>query len=381
MKKTAVIIGAGMGGLCTALALQQLGYDIKVYERTPRLEKVGAGLTLWGNAIRALTQLAVGEKVVQAGQKMVQGGIFNPAGQPLSYTHMATIEREVGYPAVAIHRGDLQAILSQAVGGQHIFTGHELVQVNHTAPRVTARFANGAEVVGDILVGADGLHSAVRRHILPHVPRRYSGYSAWRGVAPLSELKIELGHSFEAWGRGERFGMLRLNQHQLYWFATKNSPPGRKPTPAESKAELFHRFGHWFQPIPQAISATPAEAILYNDIWDIPPQPMWHSGRVVLVGDAIHATTPNMGQGGCMAIESALALQTALRRFPQDFPAALNHYTTLQQPRTTFVTNQSWQIGRVGQWHNELACWARDTAVRLTPASLLSQSLIQFLKG
>jgi 2-polyprenyl-6-methoxyphenol hydroxylase-like FAD-dependent oxidoreductase len=365
----ATIVGGGIGGLCAAIALRQAGIEATVFERAPELHAVGAGITLWSNAIRALRTLGVADAVIAAGASVGHAAIKTASGAILSETDAERLARELGEPIVAIHRADLHAVLRKALPVDAVRLDHALTAIDGT----TARFENGASVSADVVVGADGVSSVVRAQLFPERRLRYAGYTAWRGIVETTE-ESALGTTSESWGRGARFGIVRVDRTRVYWFATANTPAGVTTTPEERQALLAERFAPWHAPIPALIRATPADAILHNDIWDLPPSATWGRGRVTLLGDAIHATTPNLGQGACMAIESAVVLARHLRG-AADVEAALRAYERERQPRTAWITEASWTLGRVGQLENAAARALRDLAVRLTPAAVTEKTL------
>jgi 2-polyprenyl-6-methoxyphenol hydroxylase-like FAD-dependent oxidoreductase len=218
------------------------------------------------------------------------------------------------------------------------------------------------------LIGADGIHSVVRRQLFPEVRLRYSGYTTWRGVVETRD-EAALGTTSETWGCGARFGIVRVDKERVYWFSTANVPAGRKLSPEESLGFLLENFKGWHHPVELLIESTPAEQILHNDIYDIAPMKSWWRGRTVLLGDAVHPTTPNMGQGACMAIESSLALARSLRE-QEGLAEALGRYEKERRSRTAWVTKQSRFIGRIGQFENPILCKMRDLFIGLSPDSL-----------
>ena len=369
-----LIIGGGIGGLCAAIALRARGFDVALYEQAPEIHEVGAGLTLWANAIKALRLLGVADAVAAASARQVKGAILDWHGQRLSKSDPAAIETEFGAPTLAIHRALLQRILLEQLPADIVQLNKKLDHITLDAARVTAHFADGSTAVGDVLIGADGIHSATRHQLFPDVKLRYAGYTAWRAVVETTE-QAALGFISESWGLGRRFGIVRISPQQVYWFATENAPPQHKyASPAEMKTHLQALFKGWHTPVEMLIDATPAEAILHNDILDIAPSKSWSQGRVTLLGDAIHATTPNLGQGACQAIESAIVLARCLAE-QADVAAAFHAYETERQPRTAWITNTSWQIGSAGQLGNPLLCALRNAVMRLTPESVMVANL------
>jgi 2-polyprenyl-6-methoxyphenol hydroxylase-like FAD-dependent oxidoreductase len=185
---------------------------------------------------------------------------------------------------------------------------------------------------------------------------------------------MALGVTSESFGCGARFGIVPIGRKRVYWYAVANAPAGRTQEPAEQRDYLRRRFGGWHRPIEALIESAMAEKILHNDIYDIKPMSEWSRGRAVLLGDAAHPTTPNMGQGACMAIESALVLARCLAR-GDNLEASLRRYEQERMPRTAWVTNQSWKIGRVGQLENRLACVLRDFVIGVTPDFVIKKQL------
>lgn len=366
--KRAIIVGGGIGGLCTAISLRRIGLDVKVYEQAEELRAVGAGLTIWANAIKALRKLGVADEVVKAGSKIERGELRTASGRVLSRSHPGELEERFGEPTIALHRADLHDILLNALPPETVQLNAKCMGFEEDGEGVTASFSDGQQDRAPLLVGTDGIHSVIREQLFPEVRPRYSGYTTWRGVVETRD-EAALGTTSETWGCGARFGIVRIDRERVYWFSTANVEAGRKLSPAESKSLLLEHFKGWHHPVELLIESTPPEAILHNDIYDIKPMRKWSRGRVALLGDAVHATTPNMGQGACMAIESSLALARCLAR-EDDLRASLNRYERERMPRTAWITKQSWRIGRIGQFENRLLCTLRDLFIQLAPDSL-----------
>lgn len=355
----AVIVGAGIGGLTSALALKREGWDVSVFERATELREVGAGITLWTNAVKVLRKLGVGEAIEAVAAPIRTSELRSWRGKVLVRADFGVLGEKLGAPTVGVHRAALQAALADAVGRENIQFGMTCVGYYPDDKGAAALFAEGDEIRGQILVGADGIKSLVRNQLLGPEPPRYAGYTAWRGVALLERPEVPVGVTAMAVGRGSQVGMLPIGGGRTYWFATANVPPNGTAGPEGHKAELLKRFADWWPAFPAAVEATPDAAILRNDITDRVPVRKWVEGRVALLGDAAHPTTPNLGQGACQAIESAYVLAQSLKR-ADTADEGLRVYEKARFDRTAQVTNESWQVGKVLAFENPVKCWLRD---------------------
>jgi 2-polyprenyl-6-methoxyphenol hydroxylase-like FAD-dependent oxidoreductase len=361
----AIIIGGGIGGLATALALTQAGVETHVFERAPELKEVGAGITLWANAVKALDKLGVGALIRHIGLPDLNGGIHRHDGMLISGAATGELEKRFGAPTLVMHRADLLNTLLNAFDRDMVRLNAECVGYETDDKYVTALFADGRQMDADVLIAADGLRSAIRAQMLPQSHPIYAGYTAWRAVVPFDHMKV--GDMWgESWGCGARFGIAPLKNDQVYWFATKNAPEGGKDVAGKVREQLLALFGGWHAPIRALIEATDESKILRNDIYDIEPLTRWSDGRVVLLGDAAHATTPNLGQGACQALEDAVVLGQCIRP-DVDVVTALHMYQERRIKRANKVVIRSRQIGVMGQWENPLACTMRDALMRLIP--------------
>jgi 2-polyprenyl-6-methoxyphenol hydroxylase-like FAD-dependent oxidoreductase len=346
-----IVVGAGIAGLSAAIALRKTGNEVVVLEQAPRIDPVGAGITLFANAMTALDRLGVGQAVAARGAAATRSAILTREDRELTRIPSDLLEG-----TVALHRADLQAELAAAAG--EVRFGVEVTEVKQGEDGVVARSSDGREERGDLLVGSDGVSSVVRPAI-DGAPVRYAGYTAWRGV---SSVPVEPGRLTESWGVGERFGLVDI-RGGTYWFATKNAPEGEPDEPGGRKAELVRRFSGWHEPIAAVIEAAEESAILRNDVYYLDPLPRWSDGRVVLVGDAAHATTPGIGQGAAQAIEDAVVLADRLAG-SDDLTAALAEYETTRRPRSDAVLKMSRRVDRAAQLANPLACRLRNALLR-----------------
>ncbi|MBL1078354.1 FAD-dependent monooxygenase [Nocardia sp. 2] len=358
-----IVVGGGIAGLATAIAFQRRGWEIEVLEKAASITEVGAGLSIWPNALRALDALGVGEQVRARALEEGSAGIRDAKGRWLSRTDEAAVRARYGSP-IMMHRADLLDILRAAVPETALRTG---ISVTGVRAGGTVAHSRG-ESTGDLVVGADGIRSTVRRALLGDIQPRYSGYTAWRVVVAPAEPITRMG---ETWGRGERFGYGVLADGRVYCFATANAPAD---SPGGGLAELRRRFGDWHDPIPALLAAADEAAVLHNDIYDLPALKSFVGERIALVGDAAHAMTPNLGQGACQALEDAVVLaRVAAAGGP------LTAYDGERRPRTRMIASRSYRIGAVAQWESAPLVALRAAIMRLTPASAQFKALAPVL--
>jgi 2-polyprenyl-6-methoxyphenol hydroxylase-like FAD-dependent oxidoreductase len=350
-----VVVGGGIAGLSAAIGLRRAGHEVVVLERAARVDPVGAGITLFANAMRALDRLGVGDAVAARGAAATRSAILTWKGDELTLIPPDLLEG-----TTAVHRADLQAELAAACG--EVRLGMEVTAVQQRDEAVVAIAADGSAERGDLLVGADGLSSVVRRAIAD-APIRYAGYTAWRGV---SSVPVAHGRLTESWGVGERFGLVDIGRGRTYWFATKNAPEGESDEPQGRKAEVVRRFSGWHEPIGTVVEAAGEDEILRNDVYYLEPLPRWNDGRIVLVGDAAHASTPGIGQGAAQAIEDAVVLADRLGH-SDELPIALAEYEAIRRPRAEAVLKLSRRADRAAQLASPLGWRFRNALVRRLP--------------
>lgn len=374
--RTVLIAGGGIGGLTLGVALRRAGFSVRVFERAASLRAVGAGITMQTNAILAFRTIGLDTAVAAVGHAMQRGAILDWRGRTLGTMFVSEMAEELGAPMIAIHRAQLQEVLQEALGPEPLTLGSKVVGFREEPEGVVARLSDGTEARGDLLVGADGLRSTVRAQLVGDGEPRYAGYTSWRGVCDVPGV-ADPAFTSESWGRGLRFGIVPIGQGRTYWFATANAPAGGIDAP-DAHGELLSRFGDWHAPIRELIEKTPVSAIFRTDIHDRPPIPSWARGRVVLLGDAAHPMTPNLGQGGGQAVEDAVVLARCLTS-EADVPAALARFQALRIPRANDFVIQSRRLGAFGQWQNPLACWVRDQLLRRVPQSSIRANLRRVL--
>ncbi len=365
----AIIIGGGIGGLSAAIALERVGVEADVFEQADRLREVGSGVTLWVNAVKALEKMGAADGLLARGSAEARFEVRSWRGEVLAVTPFAALERKLGATVnICVHRGEFLEQLARLIDPKSIHCGARCVGFDADNVGVAVRFADAREERGDILLGSDGLHSVVRALLHGESRPRYAGYTCWRGLARFEHKELPTDMAFEAWGPGKRFSVHHCGLGRIFWYATKNTPEGMADAPGGRRAEVLDCFRDWVSPIPELIEAT-QDGILRNDTVDREPLKSWGKGRVTLLGDAAHPTTPNLGQGACQAIEDAVTLAHCFGQ-GGDVQAILRSYEAERIPRTTAITKQSLRLGILGQLENPLARTLRDALIRITPPAL-----------
>jgi 2-polyprenyl-6-methoxyphenol hydroxylase-like FAD-dependent oxidoreductase len=358
-----LVIGAGIGGLALALALQKRGIGVEVWERVPMLREIGAGLLLTSNAVWVLDRLSVLNGAICQGIAVNEWQILNRSARRLQ-TFRA---KPNGVGSISIARAAFQEVLLSAVSSDSIRLGYEVISIaDDRSEGVEVRAANGHSSWASVVIGADGARSIVRNLVFDARPSRRMGYVGWRGMVDRVPEEWRSGRISESWGDGGRFGIAPVSDRRTYWYATENAPIDWTIPAEQRKSHLLERFSSWHEPICDLIEATPDENILLTHISEGASLKAWHSDSVALLGDAAHLMTPNLGQGAAMALEDAWVLAECFEQFGIK-PAALAHYEKLRQPRARRIIWQSRQVGHLIQIENPALSTIRDLGLRLLP--------------
>ncbi|NBE55925.1 FAD-dependent monooxygenase [Streptomyces boluensis] len=348
----ALVIGAGVGGLTAAAALHQQGWTVTVLERSPTLEPVGAGISLSPNAQRALDVIGVGDEIRDLAAWQRDGGLRTPGGRWLSRTSSEAVAERFGGSLVLLHRATLVDVLRSRLPDGAVLTGRAARLTDPGGPGRPATVSTGdgdgegdGDLEADLVVGADGINSGVRNALFPaHPGPVYAGFTTWRVVVPAPERRFG---SHETWGRGELWGTHLMKDGTAYAYAAAGVPAGWR-APDGERAELLRRFGGWHQPIPEILAGVTPEQILRHDVYYMRDAlPAYHRGRVALLGDAAHAMTPSLGQGGNQAVEDALVLAHHVDPEQRDPGPALAAYSADRLPRTMAVVRKAYRTGRI----------------------------------
>ena len=364
------IIGGGIGGLTAALALRQVGLEPEVFEQAPELLEVGAAIAMWPNAVRVLAKLGVGASVIKKAGVIEQVRWMDSGGKTINQCRLP-VEK---VPAIALHRADLQGELLHALPRSSIHLGHTFTKFQQDGTGIRVSFADGFETQCDVLIGADGLHSRVREQAFGVNPPVYRGYTVWRGVTKTVPAELPSATAVEIHGSGKRFGIGPVGPGRIGWWASANGRADFERDSVSEQAKLSRLFDGWCAPVNELIESTPAQTILRNAAFDCLATKKWGVGGMTLMGDAVHPTTPNLGQGGCMAVEDAAVLaQSFVKNGVSE--KALRAYERVRYTRTAALTKYSRIYGMIGQWESGIATRSRKLAFSAAPAILMRRLL------
>jgi 2-polyprenyl-6-methoxyphenol hydroxylase-like FAD-dependent oxidoreductase len=368
MAEQIYVVGAGIAGLATAVALQRHGHAVRVVEaRTDTAS--GAGITIWPNALAALDYLGVGDAVRQAGGRITGGALRWRDGSWLRRPAPERLVTALGEPLVVVQRCVLRDILAATLAPGTVEYGMTVTGLAPVVDGVRVDFSETSRRASAV-VGADGTRSVVARHLNGPLSDRYTGYTAWRGVADYA-MDPELAG--ETLGPGVQTGHVPMGPDRTYWFTTERAPQGQVSTNGEL-AYLRRKLAGWPEPIPAVLATTAPEDVLRNDLFDRSRARHWARGAVVVVGDAAHPMRPHLGQGGCQALEDA-AILAACVEGSADLPRAFDRFVTVRRQRVRRVVRVAALIGRVINLRPAFLSAAASYASTLIPESLLTRHL------
>jgi 2-polyprenyl-6-methoxyphenol hydroxylase-like FAD-dependent oxidoreductase len=363
----AIVVGAGIGGLATSIALRPTGVEAVVLERASDLAKVelGAGITLWSNAMLVLDRLGVGQAVREKGAILNHFEQRNHRGRLLSRWPLDEMARRLGAPVCGINRTDLHAALVAAAAGDTVTPASEVVSFEQSNGSVRATISDGRVESADTLIGADGIDSVIRAQLLGRQAPRHSGLIMWRANLPDGVIKPPV--DFIAWwGSGAKFVIFRSGPQRISWEGIVTSPPGGQDPAGQRRQAIHQRFADFPRAVHEIIEATDEGAIFRTDVCDRLPDKQWGRGRVTLIGDAAHPMTFAVGQGAAQALEDAAAIADALANNSNDLDAALRAYERRRMPRSAHFQTMAWRLARAGALQSSSSQAARNTAFRLS---------------
>lgn len=369
------IIGAGIAGLTCAIMLNQRGFKVSVFESAEEVRGIGAGIGLASNAIKAFEYLGLDQDVVAISNHLMDFEIADWKGNSLLMTDTERIRKSYNAENFAVHRADLHRFLLSKIPAEQIHTNKELIDLKNDEHKIEIRFEDGSSETFDFLIAADGVNSKVRQLLIPKSAPRYAGYWCWRGVVESKNQNLQ--KSVETWGEKGRFGVTPLTNDRIYWYACINSNLQDGISDLSLK-ELQKRFGNYHKIIPELLKISKEEELISNPIMDLKPISKYYFDRVLLIGDAGHATTPNMGQGACMAIEDVAVLQDELLK--NDIKTACQNFEKRRLKRTHYITKTSRNAGMVAQSENRIFNFIRNQTLKFLPDSISQYPLKRLLE-
>jgi 2-polyprenyl-6-methoxyphenol hydroxylase-like FAD-dependent oxidoreductase len=356
-----IVVGAGIAGLTAAIALRSYGVDVTLYERARHEDEitVGLGLTLLPFQTRCYQELGFAEEIIQRGAILNWRGYHTTDGKVTHRHPLGDTAKRAGAPAVTLTRGELLKILRDRLPAGTLQLGATLEAFELGEHGVTARFAGGLEVAGDVLLGADGAESRVRELLGVGGRDRYSGFTSWAASIDYEDDLVERDMQWIMFGRGSRFLYGPLGEGRQSWIATAKAAPDTPDPPDGPRAHALEAVREYPHPVPAMVQATANEQIRRFDVWDRPPIRQWGKGRATLVGDAAHPMTYFMGQGANQAIYDAVAVAKSIRDRGAG-PAALRAYEDQRRGPANEVATKSWRQRRLIGTENPVAMAVRN---------------------
>lgn len=353
------IVGAGIAGLTLAIALKKAGISFRVYEAASEIRPVGAGIAIANNAMQVYRHLGLVAQLNDKGTRISTVRLTDLNLRLLDQTSLISFEQKYQLANIAIHRSDLHQVLLDAVGEEHLQLNKRLQQITSTEAGYILEFTDGTIGQHTFVIGADGLRSKVRQALFGDYPLRDAHQICWRGVLPF-ELPEGYTHvAVESWGKGKRMGFVELDNRQVYWYFLVDEALYQPDT----EVELYVAgCPLWVQ---QMIQQTPKESIHVDKIYDLNPFSEWYKQKACLIGDAAHATTPNLGQGACQAIEDVYVISRLLERYSLE--EALRKFPAIRQAKAHAIVRDSWALGKMAQWRNPILVGIRNKSFRLLP--------------
>ena len=360
-----LIQGGGIGGLTLAIALLQKGYTVRVVERAHGLSEIGAGIWMAANPMQVFDRLGFAHKIADAGWMVHRVTLQDYSGDILQVADLSEVSKLFGFETVALHRSVLQKVLFEQLPAGVVLFGTEVKSLVQDKDSVSVLLIDGSRIDAKVVVGADGIHSRIRQLASLGGDKRYSGSSSYRAIARGARLlSPEFDHdAYEIWGKECRVGFSKINADDYYWYMTFDSAPEKSHSHEERRIHAEKIFGEFFPQWIGLLENTRPGEILQTDISDLKRLDTWSSGRVGLIGDAAHAATPNLGQGGAMAIEDAHTLARAFQQAGLS-GKAFEIYEKQRRAKVDWTVSTSWSIGRICHYKNPVMRTLRNAVLK-----------------
>ncbi|MBN6516839.1 FAD-dependent urate hydroxylase HpxO [Acinetobacter pittii] len=378
-----VIIGAGMGGLTTGIALKKFGHQVRIFEQTEKILPVGAAISLWSNGVKCLNYLGLTDKIAKLGGQMDDlAYVDGLTGDVMTQFSLLPLIEEVGQRPYPVARADLQNMLMDEFGRDQIYLGKKMVSLEDKADYVEVHFADGSSTQADLLIGADGTHSLTRTYVLgQQVQRRYAGYVNWNGLVEISEDLAPAQQWTTYVGEGKRASLMPVADGKFYFFLDVPLPAGLDNNRDDYKKLLKQYFVDWCQPVQQLIERLDPQKTNRVEIHDIEPFTQFYKGRVVILGDAAHSTTPDIGQGGCQAMEDAIYLARSMQINTLGLEDALRRYQNKRNERANELVLRARKRCDVTHMKDEAVTQAWYEELRREQGGHIMQGIISNIVG
>ena len=359
------IVGGGIGGLAMANALQQADFEYDLYEQAPELTDVGAGIGLSGSALEVLGRLGIGDDVREKGVAIKNVYLSD---KQLKIRRKLAVQHET----VCIHRASLIDILKSRLPKEKLHLSKKVIDIRSEADNAGVTFDDGSSVQSQCIIAADGIHSVIRQKLYPDIRIRYINQTIWRGITRLEIPDLMKDSYVEIWDEGLRFLTVPYRPDEIFWLAVRTAPPGGTDNPDTIRNELLDLFGNFHPVLKTMISES--QGYLRNDMADLGTfNRPWSHNRVVFLGDSIHATTPNLAQGGCQAIEDALCLAHCMKSYRPDLERAYNTYHKLRKEKVKSIVKTSWQFGKAAHSRNPFLHYFYRALLEYAPEAILKK--------
>lgn len=374
-----IVIGAGVGGYTAAIALRARGIDVEIYEAAPEQRTTGSGINVGSNGTAVLRNLGIELGTPLPGQALEQLEIRTHTGRSVRQLPLGSMSRALGAPTIGISRNDLISLLRTAAGDCRVHFGAELSRFEVGGSAATAFFADGRSATADVLIGADGIRSAVRSQLAQTNPLIEYGYVCWSAAIPFTHPRLPSGLAAQYWGSGKRFDLVDIGGGNAYWWGTERLGIEAARTARGDQRTLLHAFDGWADEVLDAISHTPDSVIGAVPAQDRPLLQQWGSGPVTLLGDAAHPMLNSLGQASGAAIEDAWVLAQTLASTP-DVSNALRRYEQNRMARTLTMVRNARRRDRIEQLGNPLGCRMRTFALRYSPTTVLARPTLHAMR-
>ena len=375
-----VILGAGVGGLSTAIALHQKGFkNIIIYERRKTAITIGAGLVLWANASKILDRLNLLSEVEKKGGKIKEMQRWTDRKDFLGAINVDNINTNIGSTSYSISRVDLQNILLTKIEALNIGIGihynHNAIQLSNQGSRTSITFKNKVKIYADIIIGADGrMDSIARKYVNGNNTPIYQNFVNWIGILENDKPIFSENNVLDFWGYGERFGIVPINEYKGYWAGGKSLPLNTNYKNKNNKDQLLKLFSSWSPEIKEVIALTKNENIKYIEVFDQNPISKWYKNNVCLIGDSAHAALPTSGQGACQAIEDAWHFASILNE-AETIEDAFNEFQKVRFEKTTSITMAGRNLAKSLFNSDLLFCKQRNENAKKTDYIMASESI------